>query len=782
MGIMRHWWHNKSAIRRWRTSIFWALFLSFLTVLISPVVFGSFLYTRMSSGMVENVNRSNAAMLEQVKQVVDLKIRELNQDIVQLSYNPKLDWLLRNGDSAKSAKDLYKFIEYINELNRYRQVNGTLGNFFIYLANTNMVLTPKAKTVAEDYFKLSQVYQGMEFAEIKETMLTGYHNRTFLPSVTISNQTGAENRYIPLIQSLPMGEVEDIKGSLVLLIDEQHFNELMKQIESASDSIIYIVDENNQLIMTTNESTKPIDQVLSRISSGFQTFEDENDGVMLLTYTSSSENGWKYIAVTPKDKLMSKVNEMKVIAFAILLVYLIVGVAACFSLTQRYYRPLREVVTSIMSGKHKEPNRIVNELDFIKNTIKNSFEEEEKMRTALHLQAPVIKANYLIRLIKGQMDVEEEARRKLESLGICFTSEAFRIILIDIGDSDDHLDGSRVGDSTLIPFIITNIGSEILGDRGYIVELDSNQLAVLINSDTQQERQCSETENFIAELRGIVERRFNIKMTTAISNFHLGMDMIGHCYREARIAMDYKMIRGEGTNIAFEEIKDLDRGHYHYPHELETQLLNLAKSGDFNAVKKQLEDLFELNFLTRSVSPEMGKCFIFDLLGTILKLQNTLHLSGKVLFAEGEAPIKLIMSCNSTTEMLERMKELFHLVCSYFNEEKVDHSDRLYNRIKQFIDANYKESSLTVIVIADHVRITPQYLSNFFRKHSGQTISDYISRLRIERSKEMLADRSLTISMIAQKLGYSYDIGLIRTFKKIEGITPGKYRELIDEN
>lgn len=779
---MRYWRHNKSYIRRWRTSIFWALFLSFLFVLISPVVLGSFLYTRMSSSMVENVNRSNTAMLEQVKQVVDLKIREINQAIVQLSYNPKLDWLLRNGDNAKSAKDLYKFIDYINELNRYRLVNGTLGNFFIYMANTNTIITPKAKTVAEDYFKMIQVYRGMEFAEIKETMLTGYHNRTFLPSIAISDKTGPDSRYIPLIQSLPMGEVKDIKGSLVLLIDEQHFNDLMKQIESASDSIIYIVDENNQLIMSTNETSKPIDQVISRISAGFQTIEDENDGKMLLTYTSSSENGWKYIAVTPKDKLMSKVNEMKVVAFAIMLVYLVVGVAACFALTQRYYNPLRELVKSIMSGKQGEPKAITNELDFIKNTIKDSFEEEKKMRTTLHLQAPVIKANYLIRLIKGQMDIGAEARRKLESLGICFHSETFCIILIDIGDSNSHIEGNRMGDSTLIPFIITNIGSEILGDSGYIVELDNNQLAVLMNPAVQQEQQSAYTNTFIADLRDIVERRFKIKITTAISNCHTGMGMIGHCYREALIALDYKMIRGEGTNIAFEEIKDLNRGHYHYPHELEAQLLNLAKSGDFNAVEKQLEELFELNFLIRSVSPEMGKCFIFDLLGTILKLQNVLNLSGKVLFPEGEAPIKLIMNCNSTTEMLERMKDLFRLVCSCFNEEKIDHSDRLYNRIIQFIDENYGDRLLSVAVIADHLRITPQYLSNFFRKHSGQTISDYISRLRIARSKELLADRSLTISMIAQKLGYSYDIGLIRTFKKIEGITPGKYRELMDES
>ncbi|MNG34810.1 Arabinose operon regulatory protein [compost metagenome] len=73
--------------------------------------------------------------------------------------------------------------------------------------------------------------------------------------------------------------------------------------------------------------------------------------------------------------------------------------------------------------------------------------------------------------------------------------------------------------------------------------------------------------------------------------------------------------------------------------------------------------------------------------------------------------------------------------------------------------------------------MTPQYLSTFFKKHQGQNLLDYITTKRIQQAKLLMQNKELTIVQIAQKVGYNNDVVFIRAFKKVEGVTPGKYRE-----
>ena len=76
---------------------------------------------------------------------------------------------------------------------------------------------------------------------------------------------------------------------------------------------------------------------------------------------------------------------------------------------------------------------------------------------------------------------------------------------------------------------------------------------------------------------------------------------------------------------------------------------------------------------------------------------------------------------------------------------------------------------ISLASIAEQFDITPPYLSAFFKKNSGTNLTDYLAKIRIERSKEMMRDAKNTISHIARSVGYTSDVGFIRVFKKYEG-------------
>lgn len=98
--------------------------------------------------------------------------------------------------------------------------------------------------------------------------------------------------------------------------------------------------------------------------------------------------------------------------------------------------------------------------------------------------------------------------------------------------------------------------------------------------------------------------------------------------------------------------------------------------------------------------------------------------------------------------------------------------------IEDYIDTHYMDNNLSNTTIADEFNITGQYLSVLFKKYKNENLQSYIARIRVGYAKELLKNKKYTIFQIANMVGYSNDIGFIRVFKKIEGITPGKYRQM----
>ncbi len=77
---------------------------------------------------------------------------------------------------------------------------------------------------------------------------------------------------------------------------------------------------------------------------------------------------------------------------------------------------------------------------------------------------------------------------------------------------------------------------------------------------------------------------------------------------------------------------------------------------------------------------------------------------------------------------------------------------------------------------AQQVCLSPNYFGDLIKKETGKTAQEYIQRAVIEKAKELLADKELTVCEVAYRLGFNYPHHLNRMFKKYVGTTPGEYR------
>ncbi|WCR28289.1 AraC family transcriptional regulator [Paenibacillus thiaminolyticus] len=111
----------------------------------------------------------------------------------------------------------------------------------------------------------------------------------------------------------------------------------------------------------------------------------------------------------------------------------------------------------------------------------------------------------------------------------------------------------------------------------------------------------------------------------------------------------------------------------------------------------------------------------------------------------------------------------YDTLCQYIWRERSDYHERLLRKMTAYIEANYRDPNFSLNAIADEFEMTSPYISAFFKKYGGRNITEYIAKLRVEEAKQLLADSRLTISDIAQRVGYASDVGFLRFFKKARG-------------
>ena len=95
---------------------------------------------------------------------------------------------------------------------------------------------------------------------------------------------------------------------------------------------------------------------------------------------------------------------------------------------------------------------------------------------------------------------------------------------------------------------------------------------------------------------------------------------------------------------------------------------------------------------------------------------------------------------------------------------------------KDFIAANYAQSSLSLNDVGESVGLSASYLSGLFKEYQKENFSAYLANYRVEQSKLLLTSTDLSVSSIGFACGFNSSQNYFRVFKKYTGITPGQYR------
>lgn len=763
------------------------LFWSFIAILVLAVITGGLLYWKAKSVVEQTVDHTNRAMLGQLRELADGRLNEIELLEQQIAMHPKLSRIL-NGTDQRTGQDSFSVVEFAGDLSRYKSLSRFVTDFFIYVPQSGMMLGPSVKTNPQILFDSVYRYEGRSSADWIAELGQKRPYRTIEPAVPVRNGMNQTQSIITYIYSLASAENAKSNASLLIMVNEEELRHMFEPLAEAGKGSIYVIDPADRVISATSAERRDIRFSYEAMPGDSGRLEyNENGQAMVLSYSTSAVNGWKYVLAVPRDIFLDQVNTVKKWALVLLCIAAFGGAAASFYLAYRNYVPLRDLVRGVVHGNGRETKRGMNEYELLKSTIESVRLNESELREKLSQHAPVIRNNFLQRLVRGYVEETELGSDSLQLMGVRFLSSSFAVVLLDVGENSESGGDRDEREWPFISFIISNIAAELANEahQGYVTEMERGRMALLVNFRGERlEQAVQDLASIMEQLIFVLEHRFHLRLTEGRSGIVHETGLLGEAFREAlRQLAKGAPVEAEAAAAMLAADGGGLQASYDYPLEVEQQLVNLIRSGDEEKTIKLLEALYTENAGSRTVSPAYGLFLFHALAGTLLRIVQ--HMPQ----ADPAVRERLLLSgaWSGTGEQelhsrFLRLQEDYRAVCRQWKAGRSDQGELMIKEIRRFVQAHYGDNMLSVGQIADHLGITQPYLSAFFKKATGQNIADCIAAVRIVEAKRLLAETTLTVAQIAAMVGYANDIGFIRFFRKIVGITPGAYRTNLESD
>lgn len=210
-------------------------------------------------------------------------------------------------------------------------------------------------------------------------------------------------------------------------------------------------------------------------------------------------------------------------------------------------------------------------------------------------------------------------------------------------------------------------------------------------------------------------------------------------------------------------------GNYSYPLSIESKILNKVLNGNINGLEEIIEDIFTENYEERKLGKDEKKELRMLLLNTVKRIVNQLKLKGEGVGLT-YSDIEKLEGIGNYKKFREKYIEC---IKGTIKAEKGD--ELLKGSLTSYIEDNYNQD-ITLETLSDHMGYSVKYTSFLFKKLIGENFKNRLTTQRIEKAKELLINNpEMLIKEVSGLSGFNSDNTFIRTFKRVEGISPGKF-------
>lgn len=731
--VRANWWEFTK-----RHSIFYICFVSYLFVLLFSLLFNIYNYTAFLAELRAQKALYDQVMFQQFDEMINSELNKVDSLLLNVLTDTDILRSVSSSDLV-SSQELSKTLRTSILMRNY---SNDVAGMYIYFDNNDAIVMEGSYYRAADFYR--------RFVDAEKISYEDWHRRQselfyrqYEPSYS-----GDPNEFV--LYHTVYG-VYGRKALVAITFSLEDIFRIFQNSFFSGQMAFRITDANGEVLA----------------SFGGENFEEDHSR-QIAPYTSS-RTGWTYLSAIPSKVYDSAINELVLRTVLVLLAELAVGILLSFLFARSNVAPVRALYARIAGQGYAR--RGGNEYKLVNSQFESLLEEKDQL---LKHHNQVVRNNMLLAVLNSSLAWDEVEDGYLETLGLDLMGPEYQVISILIEYGGASRTNGLERQSLIKYYLMDLVGKGVVaGYHPSFADVNWNQIAVIINGDSLQ----GWTNALCQELAGIklgFEVKFDALLSIGVGGVHGSFEEIGASYGESMSALEYRILEDRGAVCAYQDVGAPEAPKAFYPVIDKAKIKARIRAGDGPGAVALLDSVFESISSNRTGIPlEVAKCLFFDIMGM------GLEVLAEIKFDSGSYSeyLDMLFACQSIGQLQRTLNRILMEICESIKKGQSSRNQQLLERISGYIQENCFDNSFSLVGLADYLGMTSTYLSSFFKEKMGEGLMDRVTRLRMEKAKELLASTKKNVAEIAEQVGYASSGTFIRGFKKLEGITPTQYRQ-----
>lgn len=761
-----------------KQSLFAKFVLFGCALCIIPVLaLGFFSYMKSSSSVQDQVNRSNIQLMRQTKSNIEQVLRTVDYTLNYVINTNKLQEALYR---PLTFYDFELYNELKEELTLLQSTETRVTDVIIANAASDWIINNRGLYTYNDYASVDTLdtllaLEGSTEWVLLETGLLG----------SSDTQSYSCPYTVTLVKKMPLYAYNE-RGIAIATIPSCSLAAMLDDPLTSSEVMVLgadnriIVHPDPALIGSTLTEAGYMDAaeqaLLPATSSQFEI--DDGDDPVSVTVVRSDFNGWTYISFTELAALTKESRSIGWFTFYVCLA--IIGLSFLFVWlgSRRMYSPIRSIFEQLADRLPELQANTKNELQVIDEHIRELFDSNTQLRSELHKSSEQLRTFFLQRLFLGQV-APAAIPEKLTLFGYAKQAEAWEHLAV-FTLQIDLLDQTRYGpkDLDLLLFAIHNMIEELVptDERLQPVIIDQT-LVTLVGRGGVTPGQFSDYIYKLSEhIQQTLQTYLHLDVSIGISlPFHV-LRQAPRAYREGMEALKQRLKLGMGVIVPYYSLNEGRHTRvYFYPMQVHNELIDAIKLADEPRAEELLDKWLEQVFM-KDRTPQEYQISLIRLLNDLMIVMQEAGIRLDQLQTDQDSLYEQLLEQYALSEIALWFKSrIMQPMIRVFRDRQTSQYQNISEQIIEIIRSEY-DTDLTLEKCAARLHYNNFYLSSVFKKETNMSFSEYLSQYRFNMSKKWLIETDMPIKEIAERLTYNNPQNFIRSFRKLEGMTPGQYR------
>jgi len=401
------------------------------------------------------------------------------------------------------------------------------------------------------------------------------------------------------------------------------------------------------------------------------------------------------------------------------------------------------------------------------------------MQVKLTQSMPLLREKFLMSLIQDGVTKTEGLQERAAFLNLVLPLETpYLVLVITIDDSEEVHSSRSVRDKQLLSYSLLNIVQELIDQflPGYAFENRvAEYVALMVLDDRLQDPEAT-LLSLAQAIRDNLQRWLKISVTIGVGERAENIAFLPESYRHAREAADQKWYMGKNQVITMDSLETGSAGPIRFDSRQSERLVSALKSGEKHQLELELESIFEPLAPIRKDGFKYVRHAGLQMIALAGRLLLDLNLLTRDREEQEAWALDQLLKLETMAELRKFVSDYLYDICCWIQEKRSGRSSNVIEHTQKYISEHYAKN-VSIAEIAASVYLSQTYVSLLFKQETGETIYEYLMKVRIEKAKEMLRDPRIKFYEVCEQVGYTDPSYFSKLFKKMTGLTPSAYRD-----